>query len=263
MPRIANHLGNMNSKPRSPLFDDSLIAKAKSGDAASLQELLDAFAPFIKKHARWIARSLSIERDDASSLLKCTCISSLEGYDRAKSRLPHFWKTQCRYAVTEHARGLDRDSSWRDRFGKLANWMDDHHGLYDLYESPPLKDVVEIADNVDLPACAVRRLLARSSPAALSHYLRANESRRGTNVADQVDQADTLEKIEQGLALLSDRERTVVEHYFGLGGREPISFAKIGRLMGGLSSSRTHQILSAAIQRIRDSAGVGAQAAMP
>jgi RNA polymerase primary sigma factor len=62
--------------------------------------------------------------------------------------------------------------------------------------------------------------------------------------------ADAVERIQSMVDELSDRERFILLHHFGLLGHEPRTMAEIGKTIG-LSRERVRQIERAAIERLR------------
>ncbi len=57
-------------------------------------------------------------------------------------------------------------------------------------------------------------------------------------------------RLRRELARLPRRERTILEHRFGMNGREPMTFSSLGRLLG-MSRERVRQIEKEALARLR------------
>ncbi len=57
-------------------------------------------------------------------------------------------------------------------------------------------------------------------------------------------------RLRRELARLPERERTILEHRFGMNGREPMTFSSLGRLLG-MSRERVRQIEKEALARLR------------
>ena len=57
-------------------------------------------------------------------------------------------------------------------------------------------------------------------------------------------------RLRRELARLPQRERTILEHRFGMNGREPMTFSSLGRLLG-MSRERVRQIEKEALARLR------------
>jgi len=121
----------------------------------------------------------------------------------------------------------------------------------------------ELAEAMDLDELALNSLLTTYGEAkSLDDYISSDtEELNYEDVIEQetVDDAETelikksfVEHLMESLSILTDRERDVLVHRFGLNGEEPKTLQEIGKLLG-LSRERVRQIEKAALDKIRRS----------
>ena len=125
----------------------------------------------------------------------------------------------------------------------------------ELGREPTLHEVAERA-GLSLPEALAVEAAARTST-SLDQPLVAEESARfgdmfaadGPLPEERVDSTFRSEVLGEGLALLGERERTVIALRFGLHGTEPNTLAEIGRRLG-FSRERARQLETNALKQL-------------
>jgi RNA polymerase primary sigma factor len=83
-------------------------------------------------------------------------------------------------------------------------------------------------------------------------YLAQLEDEESAGPDEHLDGLMLGESTARALRTLNDREREILQLYFGLGGREPLTLEDIGKRLG-LTRERIRQIKEQAIQKLRHS----------
>lgn len=119
----------------------------------------------------------------------------------------------------------------------------------------------EIARDLDVPTANVRRLFNLNEPTASADEPISAGSTRIVLDAIADDKGETPEthyadgaaerKLEQWLEQLSEQQRDVVEHRYGLHGRGRKTLEEVGNLLG-VTRERVRQVQLAALSRLRD-----------
>ncbi len=125
----------------------------------------------------------------------------------------------------------------------------------ELGREPTLQEVAERA-GLSLPEALAVEAAARAST-SLDQPLVAEESAvlgdmfaaEGPLPEERVDSTFRSEALGEALALLGERERTVIALRFGLHGTEPNTLAEIGRLLG-FSRERARQLETNALKQL-------------
>ncbi len=125
----------------------------------------------------------------------------------------------------------------------------------ELGREPTLQEVAERA-GLSLPEALAVEAAARAST-SLDQPLVAEESAvlgdmfaaEGPLPDERVDSTFRSEALAEALALLGERERTVIALRFGLHGTEPNTLAEIGRLLG-FSRERARQLETNALKQL-------------
>ncbi len=125
----------------------------------------------------------------------------------------------------------------------------------ELGREPTLQEVAERA-GLSLPEALAVEAAARAST-SLDQPLVAEESAvlgdmfaaDGPLPEERVDSTFRSEALAEALALLGERERTVIALRFGLHGTEPNTLAEIGRLLG-FSRERARQLETNALEQL-------------
>lgn len=127
----------------------------------------------------------------------------------------------------------------------------------DLGREPTLEEVAREA-GLD-PEVVRRRRHAAPMIFSLDHLERpdaceglriAADTREHRTPEDIVADRLARGRLRRELARLPERERTILEHRFGMNGREPMTFSSLGRLLG-MSRERVRQIEKEALDRLR------------
>lgn len=117
----------------------------------------------------------------------------------------------------------------------------------------------EIATSAGVPESAVVALLVTSRPVSLDDPRHAEPSRNLLSadepMEETIEQADLRRTINDLLADLTERERTVVERRFGLGGGEQETLDAIGQDLG-VTRERIRQLEEKALAKLRHPARV-------
>jgi RNA polymerase sigma factor FliA len=177
---------------------------------------------------------------------------AMEGLAQAVDRYDHSRKASFRAYATARIRGAIydgmADASWfpRRMLRKIAYFKHADEMMSRASEAPPPRDTVETAHRL---AGNLRELAA----AYVTTWAAEQETPREEDGGEEEEDAELWlarreyrEKLEQGVSMLPDKQRQVVELYFW----KDLGMPEIARLIGRHKSS-VHRILNDGLRRLR------------
>jgi RNA polymerase sigma factor (sigma-70 family) len=164
-------------------------------------------------------------------------------------------------ALANHGRTIRYPVHLHDSINKLAATL---NRLRSTLQREPAIEEIAAACHLE-PARVVDLLgwLAADSPMSLDEDISPGDENLSLvdvlhdetwtgDVIGQVFEHLDNQRVEQLLALLdNEREREILRHRYGLGGREPITLQQVGE-QSGLSRERIRQIEAAALRKMRE-----------
>jgi RNA polymerase primary sigma factor len=234
-----------------------LVLAAKDS-LVSRERLVEAFRPLIASVARLYRGSARVERMELMQAGTCGLLRALERYD---TRLDTpFWAYASwwvRQAMQQLVAGLTSPMVLSDRaLRQLARIRVAQREHLQAHGREPTAR--ELAAETGLVLGQVLPLVAATrTPRALDAPIEGGQARAGDQLADPAAE-DALDRVSQDIATrqlprlleaLDDRERTVINGRFGLGGPEQTLRALGGQL--GISAERVRQIEHLALQKLQ------------
>jgi DNA-directed RNA polymerase sigma subunit (sigma70/sigma32) len=241
------------------------VLAAKAGGDAERKALIDAFVPLIASVAR-IYRGWT--RIDRSELMQDGIVGLLRALERYDPQLgTPFWiyaSWWVRQAMQQLVSELGRPIVLSDRaLRKLARIKDAQREHLQLHGRE--LTAAELAEAIGLPRAQIERLMsAERKPRALEEPVGGDHD-VGTTLGELLEDVraeEAFERIPQRLAtaelpallaVLDERERTIVRARFGLGGKER-TLRELGEQLG-VSAERVRQIEEASLDKLRSAAG--------
>jgi RNA polymerase nonessential primary-like sigma factor len=217
-----------------------LIREAQAGDATARGRLIAANMGLIAQTCRSLTSTSKLPLEDA---IQEGVIGYLEGI--------------CRF-----------DPAWGRRLSNIAFYRVRHRVQEAIHDSMRIRAPLRTPGyRVDVTGTTRERAEAARRCAAASDVSRADqvdwETLFGPGHGDPAgepspsDCAAEAGRIRRWMGDLGPREREVIARRFGLDGRPESTLQEIGRDLGGITRERVHQIEKKAMEKLRESAGVG------
>ena len=242
--------------------EKELARRIRKGDEKALHELVKANLRFVVSIAKqYVNQGLSLA--DLINEGNLGLIKAAHRFDEKRGykfiSYAVWWIRQAMLqALAEQSRivrlPLNRAGTLY-RIGKAARELDQELG-----RNP---DVEEIAEKLNLPQDEVRDTMQiANSHLSLDASFNNDEDENSLidyladedqESPDEMTYTNALsEDMQKALSTLTERERTILTLYYGLGGEEPLTLEEIGNRMN-LTRERIRQIKEKAIMRLRHS----------
>lgn len=260
--------------PGRPLLPDGLLVAARSNQPWARARLVEMLLPLIASVARTYRRVPGVDRAELVQEGVVGMLRALQRYDPQVGA--PFWAYASwwvRDAMQQLVSELSRPVVLSDRaLRQLALVRATRRAFARAHAREPT--AAELATATGLSAQQLQRLVAAERlPRALGQEVLGEDSSGTVNVGDRVadpcaeDAYDELAtrlsaaQVPQLLEQLSQRERSVIEARYGLGGRpQPVSLRELGSAMG-LSAERVRQIELTALGTLRSACSTSRRAA--
>jgi len=239
-----------------------IVLAAKNGGAAEREELIEAFAPLIGSVARIYRGRASVDRRELMQEGVVGLLRALERFDPDLGTPLWMYATWwVRQAMQQLVSELSRPIVMSDRaLRKIARIKDAQRAHLQRHGREP--SLSEVADAIDLPPEHVESLMAAErSPRGLEEPVRGDHD-AGTTVGELLDDPSAseafdriwitfeVEQLPRVLAVLNERERTIICARFGLD--EPTStLRELGERLG-VSAERVRQIEETSLDKLRE-----------
>ncbi len=248
--------------PISPEEEKELARKIKEGDQEALRKLVEANLKFVVSIAKRY-RGKGVPFMDLINEGNLGLIEAAKRFDPDRNvkfiTYAVWWIKQAIISAIAEQSGIFKISyktlNLLNNVGKKYNELQK-----DLHRDPTNS---ELAEAMDIDEFALNSLLTTYGyHKSLDDYISSDtDDLNYEDVIEQesVDDAETelikksfVEHLMESLSILSERERDVLIHRFGLNGEEPKTLQEIGKLLK-LSRERVRQIEKNALDKIRRS----------
>jgi RNA polymerase primary sigma factor len=244
-----------------PAIEHRLVLEAKD-DAGRRAALVDVFSPLIASMARIYDRSDGVDRGE---LMQEGAVGLLRALERYDTRLDTpFWAYASwwvRQAMQQLVSELTRPVVLSDRAVRhLARIKDAQRTYMQAHGREPCPS--ELADETGLDRDQVERLIAAERrPRGLEEPIHGDEGAvasfgdlladpRAEDAYDGVPWRADMDELPHIMGALSERERTVVDGRYGLGGGQERTLRELAASLG-VSAERVRQIEQAALDKLR------------
>jgi RNA polymerase primary sigma factor len=240
---------------------------ARAVDAArdALQAMLDVKNRFAQHNLRLVVsvakeyRNMGVEFVDLIQEANVGLIRAVEKFDERRgftfSTYAVWWLRQaCIRAVQHHSRAVRLPSNvydlilrYRRARARLERKLGRDPSTWELAEAMDLD--AEMVEDVE---CWSRRETSTEEPLSDSDSLRVEDvlaDESSENPVSGIDRDEVRRELPAMLGCLTDRERRIVENYYGLADGEGATLEQIGGEMG-LSRERVRQIKLGALQKL-------------
>ena len=261
----AGYLRELGARRRlSPSSEQRLVRAAQGGDRRARGELVEAFLPLIAGVARVYRSSTAVTRTELIQEGVAGVLRALERFEPSLG-VP-FWAYATwwvRQAMQQLIAELTRPMVLSDRTLRQLAQLKRAHGEY-LHKHGREPTGSELALETGLTHAQVEELLAlervpqsmdepiTSPDGDLGAFGELLADPRAEDAYQQLLDDSEVEQVRALLGSLSDRERTILRHRFGLGGPEQ-SLREVGERIG-LSGERVRQIEERALAKLRAAA---------
>jgi RNA polymerase sigma factor (sigma-70 family) len=239
-----------------------LVLAAKHGGAAEREELVQAFVPLIGSVARIYRSRVQVDR---SELMQDGVVGLLRALERFDPQIgTPFWMYASwwvRQAMQQLVSELGRPIVMSDRaLRKIARIKDAQREQLQRDGREP--SLSAIADTIGLPRAQVESLMAAErSPRSLQEPVGDDhdagitlgellDDPTASDAFDRIPRKIELEQLPRVLAILDQRERTIICARFGLTGPES-TLGELGEQLG-ISAERVRQIEAASLAKLRE-----------
>jgi RNA polymerase sigma factor (sigma-70 family) len=263
--RLRNRANGAGENPRDRLAaaaEGELVLAAKHGGAAEREELVEAFVPLVGSVARIYRGRAQVDRTELMQEGVVGLLRALERFD-PKMGTP-FWMYASwwvRQAMQQLVSELGRPIVMSDRaLRKIARIKDAQREHLQRHGREP--SLAVIAATVGLPRAQVESLMAAErSPRSLEEPVGGDhdagitlgellDDPRASEAFDRIPLQMELEQLPRVLAVLNERERTIICARFGLDGRES-TLRELGEQLG-VSAERVRQIQEVSLAKLRE-----------
>jgi RNA polymerase sigma factor (sigma-70 family) len=244
-----------------------LVLAAKFGGEDERDELVEAFVPLIGSVARIYRGRSQIDRCELMQEGVVGLLRALGRFDPAMGT--PFWMYASwwvRQAMQQLVSELARPIVLSDRaLRKLARIWDAQRELLQCDGREPTSS--DIAGATGLPRDQVERLIAAErNPRALEEPVGGDhdagttlgellDDPRATEAFERIPRSVDVEQLPRMLAVLNERERTIINARFGLEGSES-TLRELGESLG-VSAERVRQIEQASLGKLRSALSGG------
>jgi RNA polymerase primary sigma factor len=239
-----------------------LVLAARHGGAAEREELVEAFVPLVGSVARIYRSRAQVDRAELMQEGVVGLLRALERFDPDLGT--PFWMYASwwvRQAMQQLVSELGRPIVMSDRaLRKIARIKDAQREHLQRYGREP--SLSAIAETIGLPRQQVESLMAAErSPRALEEPVGGDHD-AGVTLGELLDDPSAseafdriplqleLEQLPRVLAVLNERERTIICARFGLDGRES-TLRELGEQLG-VSAERVRQIEEVSLGKLRE-----------
>ncbi len=260
---LKQYLNQINKiPPLTPEEEKELARRIKKGDKEALKRLVEANLKFVVSIAKKY-RGKGVPFMDLINEGNLGLIEAARRFDPDRNvkfiTYAVWWIKQAIMSAIAEQSGIFKISyktlNLLNNVGKKFNELQK-----ELNRDPSPR---ELAEAMDIDELALNSLLTTySEHKSLDDYISSDtDDLNYEDVIEQesVDDAETelikksfVEHLMESLSILSERERDVLIHRFGLNGEEPKTLQKIGEILG-LSRERVRQIEKSALDKLRRS----------
>ena len=243
----------------SPGEEAELARRIREGDAEARDRMIRANLRLVVAIAKEYAK-IGLPLLDLISEGNIGLMTAAERFDPSKgakfSTYAAWWiKQRIRRALRDQGKTIRLPSHLADKLLRMCRASAD---LYAELQREPTAE--EIAVRIGESEKLVRKWMELSRD-TVSLDQPAGDGEGKDTVADHVadtraedagalmDNRQLLEEMEAHLKELPARERTILEHRYGLGGREPESLEEVGARLG-ITRERVRQLQSAALEKL-------------
>jgi RNA polymerase primary sigma factor len=264
--RPPNRANGAGDRPRDRLAaaaERELVLAAKHGGGAEREELVDAFVPLIGSVARIYRSRVQVDRTELMQEGVVGLLRALERFD-PQIGTP-FWMYASwwvRQAMQQLVSELGRPIVMSDRaLRKIARIKDARREHLQRYGREP--SLSAIAETIGLPRAQVESLMAAErSPRALEEPIGGDhdagitlgellDDPRASEAFERIPLEIEVKRLPRVLAILNERERTIICSRFGLAGPES-TLRELGEQLG-VSAERVRQIEAVSLGKLRES----------
>jgi RNA polymerase sigma factor (sigma-70 family) len=259
----ANGAGDTPRDRLAAATERELVLAAKRGGAVEREELVEAFVPLIGSVARIYRRRAQVDRTELMQEGVVGLLRALERFDPQMGT--PFWMYASwwvRQAMQQLVSELGRPIVMSDRaLRKIARIKDAQREHLQRHGREP--SLSAIAETIGLPRAQVESLMAAErSPRSLEEPVGDDQDagitlgellddRRASDAFDRIPLEIEFEQLPRVLALLNERERTIICARFGLGERESTTLGELGEQLG-VSAERVRQIEEVSLGKLRE-----------
>jgi RNA polymerase primary sigma factor len=263
--RLRNRANGACDIPRDRLAaaaERELVLAAKHGGAAEREELVEAFVPLVGSVARIYRSRVQVDRTELMQEGVVGLLRALERFDPQMGT--PFWMYASwwvRQAMQQLVSELGRPIVMSDRaLRKIARIKDAQREHLQRYGREP--SLSAIAETIGLARAQVESLMAAERrPRSLEEPVGDDhdagitlgellDDRRASEAFDRIPREIELEQLPRALAILNERERTIICARFGLEGPES-TLGELGEQLG-VSAERVRQIQEVSLAKLRE-----------
>ena len=243
----------------SPEEEAELARRIREGDAEARDRMIRANLRLVVAIAKEYAK-IGLPLLDLISEGNIGLMTAAERFDPSKgakfSTYAAWWiKQRIRRALRDQGKTIRLPAHLADKLLRMRRASAELYA--ELHREPTAE---EVSVRIGEPERTVRKWMELSRD-TVSLDQPAGDGEGKDTVADHVadtraedagalmDNRQLLEEMEAHLKELPARERTILEHRYGLGGREPESLEEVGARLG-ITRERVRQLQAAALERL-------------
>jgi len=242
-------------KPLSSAEEQRLSALIKAGDRKAREKMIKANLRFVVNVALNY-RSQGMSLSDLISVGNCGLVKAVERFDGNKN-----FKF-ISYAVWWIRQAILQALAEQSRVSRIPlNKVADIYSLRKIEDRLEIKTMrkptlEEVAREAGMALEEVVRIMAISAPSVSIDYKKDEESAPLSDVLESDDRTDEAadyrslqEEALRYLDILSEREKIIVKHYFGIETDVSLTLEEIGQIMN-LTRERVRQLKERAMQKL-------------